>query len=601
MRFRTLLLALVLLAGARPGLTQRLVPEAGLAAELAGRWEVALSVYREALERDPKRADLWVRIADIEARRGNLTASVAALERAVEASPASAHLYHRLSQAYASTDSPAAALLTIEAALRLEPAAVEYLEARATLATWLGEYGSAQESYRQLLGARPGDPDLSLRLARVSAWAGDTDEAVGAYRRYLAAHPDSADVWLELTRTESWRGNYAAALDALETFRSRFGESSDYTRELAEVTVRADRPTQAIALVEPLLQRDPEDYQLNLISTLALAKQRKIGEARDRLDSVRRLQPNRPETRSAEEVVRTLIGSTVEPEGSLYSDSDGLQIERLAPLAKVALTSGTGLEGGYERHDLRARAGSGLEQVDGALTARHEGVWFGAGQRVGRVEVGGRIGRARVPARDLTTYAVTAEFTPSDTVQVTLDRRSDFFVVSPRTVGLGLTRVAHEIRFGWDPNLRHRIDLRASHEELSDGNDRWSVAFSPRRRVARTQRVNLDLGLSARWFGASRDLDHGYYDTHRYESYAIAAYPYWKISEAAGLSVFFALGAQRESPSSFRLGGDAAAEVTIGIYDPWVLKASAASTLNRRLDSGAYRGVSGALVVVRRF
>jgi len=601
MRVGSILLALVLLTGARPALTQGLVPEAGLAAEMAGRWEDALRVYREALERDPKRADLWVRIADIEARRGRVTSSVHALERAVEAAPGNPQLYERLSQAYASGGSAAAALSAIEGALHLEPRTVEYLEARATLATWLGDYGRAQESYRRLLDARPGDPDVSLRLARVSAWAGDTDEAARAYRRYLDAHPDSAEVWLELTRAESWRGNYAAALDVLGTYRARFGAPSDYARELADVTARADRPTQAIKLLEPLLQRDPEDYQLNLIRTLAFAKQRKIREARDTLDSVRRLQPDRPETRSAERVVRALIGSTVEPQGSLYSDSDGLSIRRLAPLATIALASGTRLDGGFERHDLRARAGSGLEQTGGGLTSRHESVWFGAGQHIGRVELRGQIGRARVPDRRLTTYAVTAEIRPADTVEFSLERRSDFVVISPRTVGLGLTRLGHGFRLGWDPALSYRVELDAWYEALSDGNDRWTVALSPRRRVARTQRLNLDLGLAARWFGASRDLDHGYYDTSRYESYSFVAFPYWKIAEDAGLSLSLAIGTQRDGPAPFRLGAEATGEATVGIYDPWVLKASVSGTLNPRLESGAYRGFGGSLTLVRRF
>ena len=63
---------------------------AATVAEAAGQWDEAIRLHRAALVADPGRSDLWTRIADIEARRGNLAACVEALEKAVAASPAEA-------------------------------------------------------------------------------------------------------------------------------------------------------------------------------------------------------------------------------------------------------------------------------------------------------------------------------------------------------------------------------------------------------------------------------------------------------------------------------------------------------------------------------
>src|SRR5690349_6826832 len=101
--------------------------------------------------------------------------TIEALQQAIAAAPGDASLYARLSQTYATAGSGDAALHAIEAALALQPGRPEYIRARATLATWTGDYRKARDSYRQLETLFPEDLDLALALARVSAWAGDTD------------------------------------------------------------------------------------------------------------------------------------------------------------------------------------------------------------------------------------------------------------------------------------------------------------------------------------------------------------------------------------------------------------------------------------------
>jgi hypothetical protein len=120
--------------------------------------------------------------------------------------------------------------------------------------------------------------------------------------------------------------------------------------------------------------------------------------------------------------------------------------------------------------------------------------------------------------------------------------------------------------------------------------------------MVRTTRLNLDLGLSAYRLGTAQDLTNGYYDPRLYEQYAVTVYPYFKLAENVGIAVSAALGTQREETSRpFRFGGSVSSEATFGIYEPWVLKVGGSATLNRRLDSGAYRGLGAHVLLVRRF
>jgi Flp pilus assembly protein TadD len=548
-------------------------------------------------------SDAWVQIADSEAQRGNLPAAIEALEKAVLASPANASLYARLSQTYASAGYAKAALRAIEGALVLKPNEPDYIRARATLATWAGDYPGARHSYRQLQAMTPGDPEIALGMARVSAWSGDTNQAVKQYKRYLAGNQSNLAVWLELAKTESWRGNSNGALAAIEAYKSHGGETDRYVAETAAVLASAGRPGKAVELVDGLLAHAPASYDLNLTRAIALASQERPKAARESLGIMRQLAPDRPETRTTERMLRALLSSSAQAPFTIYSDSDNLTVQRFAPRAVVGLGDGTQLSAGYERSHLEARTNSGLEGLAGQTRGQYDHMWAGAAQRFGAITVNGQAGYATTNgAHGKTTYGIGLVVRAADSLRFTLSRASAPLVVSPRTLDLGLVAVAHRAQADWTPTLQTHIVFDASFQELSDGNRRWEVTFSPRQTVARLAGFNLDLGASVYRLESSDDFDHGYYDPRRYEYYAASIYPYLKVRENVGLGVTAALGVQRDNTSpSFHFGGNVGAEATFGIYQPWVVKLNGSATLNGRLDSGAFHGFGAGAALVRRF
>jgi hypothetical protein len=240
--------------------------------------------------------------------------------------------------------------------------------------------------------------------------------------------------------------------------------------------------------------------------------------------------------------------------------------------------------------------------VDGTTSTELEQSWAGLAQKVGPLTFDVQAGYAKSIAGDLVTYRAGAAGRLGDRFRFALHRSSGPVVISPRTVGLGLTEIGHRVEFDWAPTLQTTIAFDGSYDELSDGNRRVEWTVSPRRSVARTAAFNLDLGASAYQLETAYDFTHGYYDPRRYEHYAFTAYPYFKVSENIGVSLTTALGVQRDWPSpSFRFGGTASGEATFGIYEPWVLKINGSASMNRRLESGAFRGFSGGVVLVRRF
>jgi Flp pilus assembly protein TadD len=531
--------------------------------------------------------------ATIRAQNGD---PIASLAQAAEAAPNDAAAQARLSQAHAAANEPAAALRAIGRALAIQPQNPEYLRSFAVLATWVGSYGAAEETFETLAALQPDDESVLLNLARVRSWSGDTDAAVETYRRYLRRAPATPEPWLELATAESWRGNFAGAVNTLESYRSRFGESPAYAVTLARVYAAAGRPSRAVALLDPL----PADYDVQVARTIALTVKRNVGAARASLASVRQLDAANVQTRNAERLLRATLGSAIHPQVSFYSDSDRVRTFAVAPTASVMLSSGTRIAAGWGRHVLQGTAASGLGRTDGR-SAKHDHVWAELGQTLGPLTLSGRAGSARIDGFDRTPYEVGARLQVTDTLGVGATRREGFMLTSPRALELGLTERRHQIDAAWTPTLRLTVLGEATHQELSDGNRRWETRIAPQWAVARRASINLDLGAAAYRLATDIDLANGYYDPRVYEAYQVTAYPYLKISENVGTSIALAIGGQREQGMPFRLGGSGAAELTVGIYRAWLLRVSGSVTHNFRQESGAFRGSAGSIALVKRF
>ena len=600
---RSILVVVTALATAASAAAQSRIPVAGLAAEGEGRWTDALAIYRGQVERDAAgAAELWLRIADIEARLSHADGAILALQRAAAARPGDANILSRLSQAHAAKGDGAAALQAIKGALALQPEVETYLRAAVTIATWVGDYTTAAHAYESLRRTHPQEPELLLGMARVNAWGGQSDAATEAYRKYLATDGAVPEAWLELARVESWRGNTVGALDALELYHRRGNDRAAYLRERALVLARGGRPRQALQELAPLLAAAPDDPVLTLARVIALAGARQHGEAATTLNLLRS-RGSADETRVAGGIVRSALGTAIGPAATVYGDSDGLRITRAAPTADVAFPStNTRVHAGYEQVELSAPAGSGLEAVSGATSGSIHETWAGLSQRFGALTVGGSVGQARTDADRLTSYSTKVRFVPNDSISLGLERSVGFVAVSPRSVTLGLTQLAHRAQIEWTPPSRFHLAVESRYDELSDANTRWELSVSPRAVLARTQRVNLDIGAQIYQLRVEKDLDHGYYDPRLYELYSVVLAPYWKVSENVGLSLSAGIGPQRDSASrNFSLGMNAAGEATFGIYREWLLKVHGSATNNRRVGSGAFRGTSGGVVLMRRF
>jgi tetratricopeptide (TPR) repeat protein len=579
------------------------VPDAGLRAEMAQRWEEAIRVYEGVLREQPQRADLWVRISDIQARQGRPQDAVLSLLKAIDLRPDDAALYFKLSQAHAANSQPQAALSACNRALELAPENIEYLRARAQLANWAGEDELARQTYQEILRLVPADAEAKVGLARSRAWSGALDQAAADYRAYLAEHPQEAQMWVEYARVEMWRGDSAAAEAALGRYRELSGADQEYLGQRARLLAWAGRPTEALAIVEPLLAAAPDDYELNYTRTVALGNGRRPREAVESLAVLERLRPGSEDTREIGRIVRTPLRSGATLGFGYSDDSDDVRIMDTTLEATLVLSPETRLHAGGLYQQLRGRTGDGLDTVDGDGQIKDGRLWLGADHRFNpAVALDGRFGYGEIEGEnDFWLYRLGLELHPRDTVRLRLLRERDLFAVSARAVSVGVKRNANRLQLQWQPDLRWFVEATGDWSTFSDDNRRWELVLAPRRAVLRTERFNLDLGVATWWFGFDKDLDHGYYDPGTYQRHALTGFGYWKLGTDDGIGVMVGLGVQKdEDMSGYRFGEDVAVEGVFGLYRDWMLRFSL-GWADRDLQGGSYDGLSGHAALTRRF
>lgn len=161
------------------------VPEEGLLAEKENDWKKALEIYRNTLQKDPNNS-LWLYVAEIEYKRGDIKQALAAQEHASTIFSKNAEVFDRLAELYLANLQPQKSVAAIQHALTLDPQSSKYQNAY---------------SYYQYLATLPLPLVRSLQELR---W----EDAINGYKEYLKEHPEKSEAWIALANIQSALGRF---------------------------------------------------------------------------------------------------------------------------------------------------------------------------------------------------------------------------------------------------------------------------------------------------------------------------------------------------------------------------------------------------------
>ncbi len=238
------------------------LPSLELAMELreTGRLDEAETVYRTILKEAPRLVPALVGIGLCLRRRGDRRLALARFKAAVEA-----------------TQNP---LLVVP---RLEMAA-ELRE--------LGRLDEAEEAYRAILEAVPGQLQALIGLGGTARRRGDREAAMAHFRDAIAAEPDNIAALLEVANELRDSGDYPEAIAIAEDARARFPDDVRPVMSLANTRRRAGERDAALETFRQAaaLDRDRPDVMIELA-----IEERRLGQpeiAEQRLSALVAAHPN---------------------------------------------------------------------------------------------------------------------------------------------------------------------------------------------------------------------------------------------------------------------------------------------------------------------
>jgi len=245
--------------------------DAGYLADVQGRNDDAVGLYRKALEANPKSFEAEISLGLLLARMGKPVEAHPALETATRLDPgdagaaAKARAWRALAQiemrGAAGKADPAQASIDLLEALKLTPETPEDTLMAATLAEANGDGAGAEAAYRRLLKNDPDSSPAVAGLAHLLIAQKKYPDAEELLQAALKKSPEDPALTAQLAAVLVAQDK-ADALPLLQQFHAKHPQDAAITRMLAQVHADAGEYAESDELYTALLAANPRDSDL---------------------------------------------------------------------------------------------------------------------------------------------------------------------------------------------------------------------------------------------------------------------------------------------------------------------------------------------------
>jgi tetratricopeptide (TPR) repeat protein len=269
--------------------------DAGYVADAQNRLDDAVSLYRQAIEADPKSFEAHVSLGLLLARQGKFDDARPELALATkldagEVGPlAKARSWRALAQIDRAAD-PAEASSDLLEALKLSPETPDDTLLAAELAEKTGDTKAAQAAYRRVLAADPKSAAANAGLAHILIAANQFPEAETLLRAALQQAPDDPALTAQLASVLAAQDK-AEALPLIQKLHDAHPENAAITRMLAEILAEAGDASGSDHYYTALLAASPKDPDLLVAHGQNLTRQLRFAEAFAAFDKATQLDP----------------------------------------------------------------------------------------------------------------------------------------------------------------------------------------------------------------------------------------------------------------------------------------------------------------------
>ena len=181
-----------------------------------------------------------------------------------------------------STQQFSQAVKVYEKMLAMRPDNWDALLGKADNLSWLHEYDRAASIYRKLLERNDGDEDVQKRLAEALLYGERHQESLREYASLLSHARQRQDLWNGFLMAAAGSPKLSKSDQTLlhELYEQRDRkQDTEFLRSLASAEAKHGKLADAVALMEPLVEREPRDSDLRLQLADALHKLKRYQEA----------------------------------------------------------------------------------------------------------------------------------------------------------------------------------------------------------------------------------------------------------------------------------------------------------------------------------
>jgi tetratricopeptide (TPR) repeat protein len=275
--------------------------DAGYVADAQNHIDVAIGLYRRAVNANPSSFEAHLSLGLLLARQGKETDARSELQTATSLDPGDAGpaLKARAWRALAQIDMPSPgnpgdpteASNELLQALKLSPETPADTLMAASLAEASGQFDIAEAAYRRLLISDPKSAEANAGLAHLLIKRKRYPEAETLIRQALEAAPDNPALNAQLATVLAAQDK-AEALPQLEKLHDAHPDDRTITHMLADVLAEAGDAANSDKLYVALLATSPEDPALLLAHGQNLTRQLRYAEALTVFDKATRVDPS---------------------------------------------------------------------------------------------------------------------------------------------------------------------------------------------------------------------------------------------------------------------------------------------------------------------
>ncbi|WP_019503035.1 tetratricopeptide repeat protein [Pseudanabaena sp. PCC 6802] len=229
-----------------------------------------LEQLKQLLRAEPKSAELYGQIGDIQHQLGNFEAAIAAYQKATEIDPKSVEAHFELASIFLKLNQPQAVIHYCQQIIAIDPLHAEAHWMYGVALTQVNSLDAAISHLHQAIAFKPDYADAFSSLGAIYVLQGKLDEAIAYLQRGRVFAPNAVDLLYNLAgalkQKEKW-------YEALEYYQQIIKIQPNYAlayQKCGEILVEDNQIEEAIAYFQKLLSYQDDNPIANRLSRLAL-------------------------------------------------------------------------------------------------------------------------------------------------------------------------------------------------------------------------------------------------------------------------------------------------------------------------------------------